>query len=250
MFDNPRQSGDFTVMEDAGKNISPVVTEGNGLKIAVSACGPTREISIVRIDGAIDTMTAGDLEQVISSLTARGRYRLVVDLAGVEYISSAGWGVFVSRLREIRERAGDIKLARMTPDVREIYELLEFDGLLPFFDDLDAAVGEFQGPDTQRKNESPPSSVAPAGQTSRVASSGPKSPAEQPAAVNLEDAVLQLVAADPFQLIREMCCQLGETHGERVAVSWWKVFGCLRRSHLLTRRARFRHCRRSRKTFM
>jgi anti-sigma B factor antagonist len=234
-------------MEHAGHDINAAAVDGNGLKIAVSTAGPTREISIVRVDGAVDTMTAGDLEQVISSLIARGRYRLVVDLAGVEYISSAGWGVFVSHLREIRERAGDIKLARMTPDVREIYELLEFDGLLPYFDELDSAVAEFQGPDNRRNAAVTPVPAA-RPSTSTPTDKG-KLPEGQPLPT-LDEVVMQLVAEDPFQTIGEMRQRLQENHGGRRPSGWWKVFGSLRRQHMLTRRARFRYCRRMRKTFM
>jgi anti-anti-sigma factor len=44
------------------------------------------KVSEVRVDGVIDTTTAGELEQVIDSLLKRDRHRVVLDLAGVEYI--------------------------------------------------------------------------------------------------------------------------------------------------------------------
>ena len=40
----------------------------------------------------------------------RQRYRIIVDLAGVEYISSAGWGAIISKIRDIRSKKGDIIL--------------------------------------------------------------------------------------------------------------------------------------------
>jgi anti-sigma B factor antagonist len=225
--------------------------EESAMRIAVSNTGQTREISVVRIDGVVDTMTAGDLEQVISSLMTRGRYRLVIDLAGVEYISSAGWGVFVSHLREIREHAGDIKLARMTPEVREIYELLEFDGLLPFFDGLDPAVADFLGNGGRESADSPVDD----GTTAKKTVAGPPRNLELPkddtsATETFNQAVLQLVAEDPFQTINEIRGQLRGRHRGQFQTSWWKVFICLRRQHMLSRRARFRYCRRMRKTFI
>jgi anti-sigma B factor antagonist len=97
------------------------------------------DISEVRVDGVIDTTTAGELEEVIDSLLKRGRCRIVVDLAGVDYISSAGWGIFISHIRDVRARDGDIKLANMVPNVYEIYELLEFDKVLKVFPSIDEA---------------------------------------------------------------------------------------------------------------
>lgn len=238
-------------MNEARADKIVAATDETGLKIAVSNAGPTKEVSVVRIDGIVDTMTAGDLEQVISSLTARGRFRLVIDLAGVEYVSSAGWGVFVSYLREIREHAGDIKLARMTPDVCEIYELLEFDGLLPSFDSLEPAVTAFHGDGGRQFGGAPVEDVAPAIKAveNPPGTPGP-SPNAAPAALTFEQAVLQVVAEDPFQTIGEIRGQLREHRGERFAASWWKVLVCLHRQHLLSRRARFRYCRRMRKTFI
>lgn len=100
-------------------------------------------VSEVRVDGVIDTTTAGELEEVIGSLLKRDRYRVVLDLAGVDYISSAGWGIFISHIKEVRANDGDIKLANMITNVYEIYELLEFDKVLKVYSSVDAAREDF-----------------------------------------------------------------------------------------------------------
>jgi anti-sigma B factor antagonist len=112
------------------------------ISISLSESEPDA-ISEVRVDGVIDTTTAGELEQVIDSLVKRGRWRIVVDLAGVDYISSAGWGVFISHIKNVRTNDGDIKLANMVPNVYEIYELLEFDKVLKVFGSIDEARDDF-----------------------------------------------------------------------------------------------------------
>ena len=113
-------------------------------------------ISEVRVDGVIDTTTAGELEEVIEALMKRQRYRIIVDLAGVDYISSAGWGIFISRIKDVRSAEGDVKLANMVPNVFEIYELLEFDKVLRAHDSIESARQEFGGTgtdDTKKKGE-------------------------------------------------------------------------------------------------
>jgi anti-sigma B factor antagonist len=112
------------------------------ISISLSESEPDA-ISEVRVDGVIDTTTAGELEEVIDSLVKRGRWRIVVDLAGVDYISSAGWGIFISHIKNIRTNDGDIKLANMVPNVYEIYELLEFDKVLKVFGSIDEARDDF-----------------------------------------------------------------------------------------------------------
>ncbi|HVP06636.1 MAG TPA: STAS domain-containing protein [Candidatus Acidoferrum sp.] len=96
-------------------------------------------MSEIRVDGVIDTLTAGELEEVIDSLLKRGRFRIIIDLAGVDYISSAGWGIFISHIKEVRLNEGDIKLAGMISNVQEIYQLLEFDNVLQSFPSVDEA---------------------------------------------------------------------------------------------------------------
>jgi anti-sigma B factor antagonist len=112
------------------------------ISISLSESEPDA-ISEVRVDGVIDTTTAGELEQVIDSLVKRGRWRIVVDLAGVDYISSAGWGIFISHIKNVRTNDGDIKLANMVSNVYEIYELLEFDKVLKVFGSVDEAREDF-----------------------------------------------------------------------------------------------------------
>lgn len=100
-------------------------------------------VSEIRVDGVIDTLTAGELEEVIDSLLKRERFRIVLDLGGVDYVSSAGWGIFISHIKEVRESSGDIKLANMVDNVREIYELLEFDNVLKSYPSVDTARDDF-----------------------------------------------------------------------------------------------------------
>lgn len=124
------------------------------IQISLSENG-AEGISEVRIDGVIDTMTASELEEVIDSLIRRNRNRILIDLAGVDYISSAGWGILISHIKDIRSNEGDIKLANMVPNVFEIYQLLEFDNVLRAHPSIDSARREFASqpvaPDQKKK---------------------------------------------------------------------------------------------------
>jgi anti-anti-sigma factor len=127
----------------------------------VAPSSANKEIFVVRVDGSVDTLTADELDNVIGTLVRQRRSRLVIDLAGANYISSAGWGIFISRLRVVRESGGDLKLARMTAPVRDVYDLLELDGVLSHFDRLDTAESQFgDGNGHSRTAESRPRAVA------------------------------------------------------------------------------------------
>ena len=114
-----------------------------GIDVYVEEAAQNRGVSVLRVSGYVDTTTSPDLERRLQALLREKRFHIVVDLSGVEYISSAGWGIFISEIREIREQGGDLKLAGMIPDVREVFDLLEFENILKSYPDADLAIGSF-----------------------------------------------------------------------------------------------------------
>jgi anti-anti-sigma factor len=101
-------------------------------------------LTLLSLKGTIETTNASTLEEAIDRIIGGRCYRIVVDLAGVTYISSAGWGIFISEIKRVRRNAGDIKLAAMTAPVREVFDLLEFNNILKPYRDKDDAVRDFQ----------------------------------------------------------------------------------------------------------
>lgn len=228
------------------------------IKLSLSQAGPSGELSIIRADGVVDTITASELEGVIEGLLGQGRYRIIVDLGGVEYISSAGWGIFVSKIQEIRDHDGDIKLVNMIPNVYEIYELLEFEHIIQAFDTLDQGrkafnlshEGDVGGEKVWKANDK---MVSKSGNTLQAALSpglkgkkdipvGVYAPSQRRAATS-DEIVLRLVIEDPFSSISELAEQAREA-APTFTFTWWKVLGILRRNKLLRHRSRFRYARR------
>lgn len=114
-----------------------------GIDVYVEEAVQNRGVSVLRVSGYVDTTTSPELERRMQALLREKRYHIVVDLSRVEYISSAGWGIFISEIREIREHGGDLRLAGMVADVREVFDLLEFENILQAFPESDLAVGSF-----------------------------------------------------------------------------------------------------------
>ncbi len=224
----------------------------DNISISLSESGPGNKISEVRIDGVIDTLTASELEEVIDSLVKRERFHIVIDLAGVDYISSAGWGIFISHIKDLRLRGGDIKLANMIPNVYEIYELLEFDNILQAFPSVDEAREKFKGitPDhdglkkkdpaltrvtvVDSLNYNPKVKDAWADDNPGVVTSSDNT--------DIEVMVLRYIQQDPFLTISEIKRQLKKKLPE-MTVGWWKIFSILKKRGLLKKRSRFRYAR-------
>ncbi|MBN2104348.1 anti-sigma factor antagonist [bacterium] len=114
-----------------------------GIQVSVEKSGFQGDISIIKVGGYIDTTTSSELERALDSLLKAGVFRIIIDLGNVDYISSAGWGIFISEIKGIRERGGDLKLAKMIPDVYEVFELLEFHYILKAYDTVEQAIRDF-----------------------------------------------------------------------------------------------------------
>ncbi len=115
-----------------------------GIQVSTEVAGSQNQISIIKVGGFIDTTTSSEVERALNSLLKQGRYKIIIDLGNVDYISSAGWGIFISEIKSIREHGGDLKLVRMIPDVYEIFELLEFHHILDVYDSVEEAIRKFE----------------------------------------------------------------------------------------------------------
>jgi anti-sigma B factor antagonist len=93
--------------------------------------------------GYVDTTTCQELTKTIKDLISQNRIQIIADLGGVNYISSAGWGVFVGEIKNIQDRGGDLKIVQMTPEVFEVFEMLEFNRILNYYESIEEAIDEF-----------------------------------------------------------------------------------------------------------
>ncbi|MEB3221840.1 MAG: STAS domain-containing protein [Candidatus Sericytochromatia bacterium] len=95
---------------------------------------------ILVVAGKIDAKTMGAFEDGIRALLDAGHSQLVIDFSEVPFISSAGLGVLMAVIEEVRGAGGDLMLARVQPEVYRIFDILDFTSLFRFFDTVDAAV--------------------------------------------------------------------------------------------------------------
>lgn len=101
------------------------------------------ELTVLALDGFLDAHTAPQFEKAIESELEAGHAQLIVDCSKLTYISSAGLGVFMGFIEEIRERNGDIKICGLTPKVEQVFDILGFPALYDIVPDVPAAVRRF-----------------------------------------------------------------------------------------------------------
>lgn len=101
-------------------------------------------ISKISVSGYLDAHTATELEKAFQTLVNDGQYKILVDFAGLNYISSAGLGVFMGFIEEVRSNSGDIKMCSMSSKIYKIFDLLGFPSLYDIFDDEVKALEKFR----------------------------------------------------------------------------------------------------------
>lgn len=100
-------------------------------------------VTVISLTGSIDAMTAPKITEFIQNQIAKGNIKLVVDLSGVDYTSSAGLRVLLGAIKDTRSQSGDLRLSGIQPDVQKVLNLSGFTNILKTFDDLEAAVASY-----------------------------------------------------------------------------------------------------------
>jgi anti-sigma B factor antagonist len=208
-----------------------------GIDVFVEEAVQNRGVSVLRVSGYVDTTTSPDLERRLQALLREKRYHVVVDLSKVEYISSAGWGIFISEIREIREHGGDLKLAGMIPDVREVFDLLEFENILQSYPDGELAVASF-GPIVPADTPGASSSDSPA-----PARPSPSAPQRSETVLTDEDLVRDVARKHPEYGLMRIQKELRRAENGGRDLNPVQLYVLLRKLELDTRERRVAHAK-------
>lgn len=103
------------------------------------------QLDILHLDGSLDAYSFPRLETALNQLRENSRNRVVLDCAGLDYISSAALGALIGFARRAREQNGDLKLAKLSAKIYNIVELLGFHKILEIHTEVDQAVSSFAG---------------------------------------------------------------------------------------------------------
>ena len=103
-----------------------------------------KRVILVAPTGRIDHQSAPELQKALDDLINQGQFKLVLDLSGVNYISSAGLRVLLAARKAVKRwNRGDLRLAHIQPYVRDTLDLVGFTRIFEIYDDVVDAVGSF-----------------------------------------------------------------------------------------------------------
>jgi anti-anti-sigma factor len=104
-----------------------------------------QQATILTLNGDLDAVTSPRLSEALDREVAADRVRLVLDFAGVDYISSAGLRSVLATVKQVRGREGDVRLAAVSGEVLKVFEMSGFTSILRLFGDTSQAVESFAG---------------------------------------------------------------------------------------------------------
>ncbi len=103
-----------------------------------------KRVDLVEVSGRIDSSTAPQLEQALQKIIKEGRYHIVVDLSGTDFMSSAGLRALLTALKQVRRfNRGDLRLTNLPERIRKAFDLAGLLGMFQVFDSPVDAVGSF-----------------------------------------------------------------------------------------------------------
>jgi anti-sigma B factor antagonist len=135
----------FFQPDDDGEPASPTLDElpigGSTMEITTHSY---KHCDLLKLKGRIDSATAPQLEQAIQALTDQSRFRLILDMQGLDFMSSAGLRVLVNTQKMCkRYNRGELVLVDVPANIKSALELSGFTPLFKFFNDSLSAVGYF-----------------------------------------------------------------------------------------------------------
>lgn len=99
--------------------------------------------AVLDLAGEIDLGNAAELRRALRRLLEEQQLRIVINMENVDFIDSTGIGIFLSVLKSLRDRGGDLKLSTLAAPVLKVFQLTRLDAFFDLHADVEAAEKAF-----------------------------------------------------------------------------------------------------------
>ncbi len=104
--------------------------------------GKEKDCLIVSVEGRMDAISTPEFEQTLGGWIDEGDIRFIVDLAGLDYISSAGLRGILTSVKRLKAAGGQMVLTSLHGTVKEVFEISGFNTIIPIFESVKDALQE------------------------------------------------------------------------------------------------------------
>ena len=100
----------------------------------------TGDFWVIELIGQLDTPKHMELQRKLLGIIDKGERKVVVDCSGLTYISSSGLRILLVALKKISAAGGELRLAGLRDNIREILVIAGFTSIFSIFSTVDEAV--------------------------------------------------------------------------------------------------------------
>jgi anti-anti-sigma factor len=101
------------------------------------------DVKVVQIEGELDTSSSPEAQKQLDQLREQGVKKILLDLAKLDFISSAGLRVLLATAQELKSDGGDLRVCSLNETVKEVFDISGFSTLLMVLDNEAKALAGF-----------------------------------------------------------------------------------------------------------
>lgn len=98
------------------------------------------DVSVLELNGEIDVYTAPQFREAISDLITSGQKDLIIDMAGVSYMDSSGFGALLSATKKLKPSGGSVSLVQCNSAIDRILKITRLDTVFVTYQAIDEAI--------------------------------------------------------------------------------------------------------------
>jgi anti-sigma B factor antagonist len=102
-------------------------------------------IDVVTFEGVkkLNALITEEVKEELTQFFEKPNTKLILNLEGINYVDSSGFGVFLSIMKTANNNYGFFKLCNISPEVMELFKLLQLHNIFEIYEDLDDCVKSF-----------------------------------------------------------------------------------------------------------
>lgn len=103
------------------------------------------DIDVVTFEGVkkFNALITEEVKEELTQFFEKPNTKLILNLEGINYVDSSGFGVFLSIMKTANNNYGFFKLCNIAPEVMELFKLLQLHNIFEIYEDLDDCVKSF-----------------------------------------------------------------------------------------------------------
>ena|SRR3989338_3536527 len=102
-----------------------------------------QDVVVLQVKGSLDADSVSQFKKKVNKIIEEGSKCLVLDGSELEFVDSMGLGSLISLLRKLRSQNGDLKVAAISKEVQQVFEITRLHQLFQIFSNSDEAIKAF-----------------------------------------------------------------------------------------------------------